>query len=580
MAEGSVPGQQDHARLAEHPAGAVRHRRGLLGPGLVVDQHDLQLAADPLAAEGVETPQGQGGAIAEGDQRADDAGPTRRGQRKREGELGPGGLQREPRALGGEEAAIDRLVGFDLAPAQQGRLADVAGEGLGVVAPCVRASGQPEPQRMQSVCGEGVQHVVRSGGQHCAPDRERGVGDSAMTDGGRIEGGPAGHPAGRAGSVLIRREARPGQHVGALEAGGDRARGGMQQVAVTGEEDESGPQSGVADRVSALRRGGDNRPRMRLKRPDFRGFPSHAGQTQQQDRGRIAASKAQPFAPQSVQQSRRQPGRGDAPGVEGQMLERQGRGQGAACLVVQVARAIDLAIGGEGAGQDVASGQGVHGAGHTHNHPVGAPAEQPRQVHLEAVAGVAQALGGEILTGLIGRDGGDEPVVGQDLQAQPSPGRLRRPGPAPQHIGTSELDLALHCHRFGLGLLGGKLGGGRMLEQAAVMDHRAAGQGPVRAHGPHVQEADLPVVERLWNRDGKRRAPLYRRARRGPAKAALALGQGLDVAARIRVGRDPADQRAADDARHPAFDHRVQRRLARSSRSLRGDLDFNLNRHL
>ncbi len=189
---------------------------------------------------------------------------------------------------------------------------------------------------------------------------------------------------------------------------------------------------------------------------------------------------------------------------------------------------------------------------------MGAPAQQPRQVHPEPVAGVAHAPGREVPARLIRRDGDHEPAVGEDFQCQSSRGLIRRPGPTRQQIGSDKLDPALHRHRLGLG--GGRLGllGRRVFEQPAVMDHRAAGQGPVRAHGPHVQKADLSVVERLGYRDGEGCAPIHRSPGGGPAKAAFALGHGFEIAVVAVACGDPADQRAADDARHHAFDQRVQ----------------------
>ncbi len=54
VVEGRVVGDQLHPALAEQPVRALDHRARFRRRGPVVDQHDLQLASEPLARQGVQ----------------------------------------------------------------------------------------------------------------------------------------------------------------------------------------------------------------------------------------------------------------------------------------------------------------------------------------------------------------------------------------------------------------------------------------------------------------------------------------------------------------------------------------------
>ncbi len=149
-----------------------------------------------------------------------------------------------------------------------------------------------------------------------------------------------------------------------------------------------------------------------------------------------------------------------------------------------------------------------------------------------------------------------------------------------QKVGWLELDLALDGQGVcPCGRMESRRRRSGTIEQPAVVDHRAAGQGAFLAHGPHVQEADPPVSEGLGDRDGERRPALGRRPGPGPPEAAFAFGERLQIGVVARADGDPADHRAVRDACHPSFDHRAS--AASPDPAGPGmDLDFILDRHL
>ncbi len=235
------------------------------------------------------------------------------------------------------------------------------------------------------------------------------------------------------------------------------------------------------------------------------------------------------------------------------MLERQAGHQRAVLGTVEVARAIHLAIGGEHAGAESPARQGPDGALDTEGDLVRAVAQQFREVHAKAVASVAAG----VRMWPLGRDRGDQPIAGHDLDPQAPAGLIGGHGPALDRLRGLEPDGALD--QRGSRRRTGRRGRGRQAqagEQAAVEGHRAPLQGPGVAAQPHVEESHAPIEIgfRYGNREA-RAASLASFHADGPERS-VAVGGGLQPGRiAVRFGLDPAGDGPLDDAGQPPFDH-------------------------
>ncbi len=121
------------------------------------------------------------------------------------------------------------------------------------------------------------------------------------------------------------------------------------------------------------------------------------------------------------------------------MLERQSPQQAPLLGRVEVARAVDLAVGRENASVEAAARQGFRGARRPHRHLMRSVAEEFAQIDVESVAAVA--FGRRIRA--IGGDGRDQLAAREDLDPQPTVRLPGSPGPAVDARRPLEPHLAL-----------------------------------------------------------------------------------------------------------------------------------------